>query len=89
MRIQLKLCTLKLYILGRTEGTWMGLLWTRKGDQTHKWNTNVSKEKLSARHLTLSSYNAGCEGEEQAVTPPPYPPRAREEMQAPVPHSKA
>lgn len=60
-----------------------------KNDQTHEWNSNVSREKLSARHLNLSSYNAGCEGEEQAVIPPLYPARAGGEMQAHVLHSKA
>lgn len=74
---------------GKNRSEMGGFVMDKLSDQTHEWNSNVSREKLSARHLNLSSYNAGLEAEEQAVTPPPYPPRAGGEMQAHVPHSKA
>lgn len=74
---------------GKNRSKMGGFVMDKLSDQTHEWNSNVSREKLSARHLNLSSYNAGHEAEEQAVTPPPYPPRAGGEMQAHVPHSKA
>lgn len=70
MRVELKLCTLKENANytsweERKKDGWV-CRGQAKSDQTHEWNSNVSRQKVSARHLNHSPYSAGCEGEEQA-----------------------